>query len=75
MQNSFIYCVNVSDILSDNTLNGWKAYLASHPLDIVIPLETPIEYPLTPQTLKTLKGTNSIWSDANGPIEITYWTH
>lgn len=30
---------------------------------------------LTPQQLLTLKGTNNIWSDANGPVSITYWTH
>ena len=38
-------------------------------------LETPIEYDITPQILKTLKGTNNIWADTNGNIEVSYWTH
>ena len=38
-------------------------------------LATPIEYDLTPEQIKTLKGTNNIWSDANGDIEVKYWTH
>ena len=42
---------------------------------VVIELKNPIHYLLTPQTLKTLKGTNNIWSSANGPVSIKYWTH
>lgn len=30
---------------------------------------------LTPTQLKTLRGTNNIWSNANDNIEIAYWTH
>lgn len=44
-------------------------------IEIVTKLVTPIEYDLTPQQLKTLKGTNNIWSNANGNIEVKYWTH
>lgn len=32
-------------------------------------------YQLTPQQLIALKGVNNIWSNANGPISIKYWTH
>lgn len=39
------------------------------------PLATPNVYPLTPQTIKALKGINNIWSDANGNIELKFWTH
>ena len=39
------------------------------------PLRTPITYQLTPQQLLTLKGTNNIWSSANGTLEAKYWTH
>lgn len=73
--NPFIYCVNIADVLSENTINGWKAYLASNPLDIIFPLATPITYQLTPQQIKTLKGTNNIWSNANDVVDIQYWTH
>ena len=51
------------------------AWLKENPLTFILPLETPLHYPLTPQTLKTLKGTNNIWSSANGPVSIKYWTH
>lgn len=30
---------------------------------------------LTPQTIKTLRGINNFWSDANGNIELKFWTH
>ena len=36
---------------------------------------TPIEYPIDPVTLKTLRGLNNIWSNANGNIDLAYWTH
>ena len=50
-------------------------YLEEHPTTIVYQLKTPIVYQLTPTQLKTLRGTNNIWSNANGPIEVKYWTH
>ena len=53
-------------------INTW---LETNECYFVIPLLTPIEYQLTPQQLKTLKGVNNIWSNANGPISIQYWTH
>lgn len=42
---------------------------------IVVPLEIPNSYSLDPVTIRTLRGLNNIWSDANGNIEIKYWTH
>lgn len=42
---------------------------------LVYKLTTPVEYQLTPQQIKTLKGTNNIWSNANGVVDIKYWTH
>lgn len=57
------------------TLQEFKAFLAENNIVVVYPLATPIEYDLTPQQIKTLKGTNNIWSDANGDIEVKYWTH
>jgi hypothetical protein len=32
-------------------------------------------YSLDPETIKTLKGINNIWSDANGNIEVKFWKH
>lgn len=38
-------------------------------------LATPITYQLTPTQLKSLRGVNNIWSDANGDTTVKYWTH
>ena len=54
--------------------NAWLA-AQSEPLVIVYTLATPIDYPLTPAVLKTLKGANVIFTDLNGNITPTYWTH
>lgn len=50
-------------------------YQNGTPIQICGPLETPIHYTLTPTQLKSLKGINNIWSDANGNVEVSYWTH
>lgn len=36
---------------------------------------TPNVYPLTPQTIKALRGLNNLYSDANGNIEVKFWKH
>ena len=51
-----------------------NAWLVEHPLTFVYKLETPIHYQLTPQQLTALRGTNTIYSNANGQIDIKYWT-
>lgn len=38
-------------------------------------LATLITHQLTPETIITLKGTNNIWSNANGNIEVKFWKH
>jgi hypothetical protein len=48
---------------------------ANENVRIYYQLATPITYPLTPQIIKTLKGQNTIWSDMNGNLEISYWKH
>lgn len=57
------------------TTDEYKAYLAEHPLIATYKLATPITYPLTPQVIKSLRGTNNIWSDANGDMSVEYWKH
>ena len=42
---------------------------------VVYKLDTPITYPLTPEIIKAIKGINNIWSDANGDVEVKFWTH
>lgn len=42
----------------------------------VYKLKTPIEHPLDSiPSLKSLKGTNNIYTNANGTVEVKYWTH
>ena len=67
----YIFVCNVGT----TDLTEFKAMLAESPLQICYPLSTPITYQLTPETIKTLRGINNIWSNANGNIEIKYWGH
>lgn len=55
-----------------DTVDEWKAYLAEHPLIFIYNLETPIHYPIPPETLKTLRGFNTIFSTGNDSIEVGY---
>ena len=70
--NKFLYVINVSDLLPENTLDEWKTYLNSHPLEFYYPLANPITYQLTQQqVIDTLLGTNNIWADC-GDVETEY---
>ena len=54
--------------------NNWIK--ATYPnASLVYKLAYPIHYPLTPQIIKSLKGTNNIWANTNSSIDIKYWTH
>ena len=66
----------LSDISTTNAIkNSINEYLSNNPCQIVYELETPIVYQLTPQQIKTFKGTNTVWADTNGDISVEYWTH
>jgi len=53
-----------------------KAWLSDNPMTFVLPLRVPtLVATLTPTQLTTLRGTNNIWANTNGPVEIKYWTH
>lgn len=60
-------------ILPTMTLEEANAFLETATL--CYKLATPTTYPLDPVTIRTLKGLNNIWSDANGNIEVKFWTH
>lgn len=62
-----------SDITSVSNYSGWLASVGT--LQIAYKLLEPISYTLTPETIKTLKGINNIWSNANGNIEVSFYTH
>ena len=42
---------------------------------LVYQLATPVEYPITPTSLKTLLDQNHVWSNTNGNTEVTYKLH
>lgn len=72
--NSGNFNINIGSIIGIHTVAGFKEYLASHPLQVVCTLQSPVTYQLTGQTIKTLAGENYIWSNANRNINIKYWT-
>lgn len=51
------------------TETQWKALALD--VQIIIPLETPQTYQLTPQQIQTLVGANNVWSE-DGAIEVEY---
>lgn len=55
-----------------SSINEW---FSNNPTQIVYKLATPNTYTLTPETIKALKGVNNIWSNANGNIEVSFYTH
>lgn len=54
-------------------MTAFNAFLEN--ANFIYPLGTPNHIPLTIPTLKTLKGVNNWWSDANGNISVKFWTH
>lgn len=59
---------------SGSVLTDAEAYMEN--IQIVYPLATPTTVAtLTPQQISALKGVNNIWSNANGNVSVTYWTH
>ena len=76
VNNQEIYVVAVNGNLADVTsLATWKTWLASNPLTITYPLATPIAYPLTgAQVVQMLQGSNTLWMDVEGQLQITYIT-
>ena len=49
-----------------------KTYLASNPMTVVYELAEPLTIQLTPQEVNSLAGDNTLWSDANQPLTVTY---
>ena len=64
-----------------STAEAWQTYFAAQyeagtPVRVIYKLTTPKVYQITPQTIKTLRGTNNIWASNNGEnIEVSFWGH
>lgn len=56
------------------TIDVYKEYLQSIGFEVVYYIDQE-SYFIDPITLKALRGTNKIWSNANGNIELAYWSH
>ena len=61
-----------SDMTASERTAAIKTWLADNPIAFVLPLVTPITYQLTPSEIQTLIGTNVLWSDTNGDMEVKY---
>jgi len=62
---NFLYFCHVDDVWGVSTDEELKAYLAAHPLQIVVPRATPAEYQLTPHQILALKGNNTLYGDGD----------
>ena len=54
------------------SINDYNTYLDSNPIQISYKLLAPIEVQLTASQIAAIKGVNTITSDTNGDIEVTY---
>lgn len=53
------------------SVEGFKTWLASNPLQVIYPLATPLTYQLSAQEIKSFLGINNVWSDA-GNMDVEY---
>lgn len=66
---------------SSDTLNEWKSYLASNPVTVVYPLNTPQELDLTAEEMTALKalqtfdGITNISNDSGAEMRVKYCTN
>ena len=52
-------------------VDAFKAYVGEHPIQMVVPVATPVTYQLPPHQVRTLLGENNLWSDA-GEVTVEY---
>ena len=60
------------DQLGVDTIAEFRAILSENPLTVIYPVADPIHYPLTKQQIKSLLGTNAVWSNTNDITELSY---
>lgn len=73
--NAVVYFYNMSELDEIEAAIDVRNYLKDNGVVIVYPLVTPNTYSIDPQTIKALRGINNIWSNANGNIEVSFYTH
>lgn len=57
-----------------DTVDKWKEYLSSNPLQALIDLEQPVEIPLDLVDFVTVPGINNVFADC-GNVDLSYWTN
>lgn len=68
----YYFCNITTNMPNITDLASWTTWLSSNNLTIVSKLVTPLTVQLTAQQLAAIKGVNTITSDTNGDIEVTY---
>ena len=68
----YYFCQITNNISGITDLTSWKNWLSNNNVEVVSKLITPIEVQLTAQQIAAIKGVNTITSDTNGDIEVTY---
>lgn len=69
--NKTFYAHDERFVNEDDPVTALKAWLSENPIYYVQPLATPLELPITPQTVALLKGNNTIWTDGD-ELSVTY---
>lgn len=59
------------DAIGISVESDWRDYLRNNTISLVYELATPQTYQLTPQQIQLLKGSNTLWSDADD-LTLTY---
>ena len=68
----WVYLKIATSQLESTNLAGARKWFEQHPTIIVAKAQEPLSYQLDPITLRTLVGTNKIWSNGNGNMTVTY---
>ena len=63
---------NLGDLGITNDVASLKTWLENNPLTVVYELATPTEITLTEKEIEALLGTNNVYHDCNGEIEVKY---
>jgi hypothetical protein len=61
------------ELSTKEAVNEWIRSIGG--IDVVYPLANPLHFPLSSTVIRTLKGMNNIYTNANGKTIIKYWTH
>lgn len=72
VNNRNLYWGGILDILGFTTLAEMETWLTNNAVYVLYERDTPLTVSLTAQQIAAIKGVNTITSDTNGDIEVTY---